>query len=231
MHDWLSHYWYETVYCTCAVGMTVGFSLRIEGSRHVPRTGPVLVIANHQSFLDPALVGLAAGRHLQFLARKTLFRIPAFAALIRSLNAVPVDQEGLGIEGLRTVMRQLELGKAVLVFPEGERTPDGALHPLQPGIHLLLKRTPAPIVPMGLAGAFAAWPRWRPLPVPAPLFLPAGAGTLAVSVGRPIDPGPLMKQPRAQVLEQLLAALQGQAARAHQIRRKDAPVSRSRQDK
>src|SRR6185436_3601001 len=103
---------------------------------------------------------------------------PLFAALIRSLNAVPIDQEGIGKDGIRTILEQLQLGRAVVVFPEGERTPDGRMLPLKPGIHLLIKRTQAPIVPVGIAGAFDAWPRGRRFPMPAPLFWPAGKGTI-----------------------------------------------------
>jgi 1-acyl-sn-glycerol-3-phosphate acyltransferase len=117
-------------------------------------------------------------------------------------------------------MQQLQLGKAVLVFPEGHRTSDGKLQPLMPGVHLLIKRKLAPVVPVGIAGAFEAWPRWSPLPIPAPLFLPAGKGTLAVSVGKPLDPGPLAELPREQVLNQLLAELRTVYGGAERLRRK-----------
>lgn len=217
---WLSYAWYETVSWATAAGLTLGFSLRIEGTQHVPRVGPALLVANHQSFLDPAIVGLAARRHVHYLARKTLFRFPAFAALIRSVNAVAVDAEGLGIEGLRTTIKLLQAAQAVVIFPEGARTVDGTPRTLQPGIHLLLKRAPAPVVPIGIAGAFDAWPRWRPLPIPSPLFLPAGAGTLAASVGRPIDPRSLLHLPRGQVLDRLSNELQRSIARAEHMRRK-----------
>src|SRR4051812_23764296 len=106
---------YETAYWLSMAVMTLGFSLRSEGRQRVPRTGPVLLIANHQSFLDPILVGLCSRRHLRFLARKTLFRVPAFAWLIRNLGAVPIDQEGIGKEGIRIILEQLRQGRAVVV--------------------------------------------------------------------------------------------------------------------
>src|SRR5215468_8422770 len=98
MHDVLSYAWYEATYWLSALVMTTGFSLRTVGRRNVPRRGPALLLANHQSFLDPVLAGLAARRHLCFLARKTLFRNRAFGGIIRSLHAVPIDQEGVGKE-------------------------------------------------------------------------------------------------------------------------------------
>jgi 1-acyl-sn-glycerol-3-phosphate acyltransferase len=220
MPDWLSDLWYEGVRWFTVTGMTLAFSLRLDGMDHVPRTGPALLIANHQSFIDPILVGVAARRHLHYLARATLFRHRGLAQLMRSFNAVPIDQEGFARAGLQTILDQLQAGRAVLVFPEGERTHDGEVHPLQPGIHLLVKRGKAPVVPVGIAGAYDAWPRHRPLPIPAPLFLPAGRGTLAVAIGRPLDARRLVDLPRERLLETLLGEIRLAHARAERLRRK-----------
>ncbi|HEV2948308.1 MAG TPA: lysophospholipid acyltransferase family protein, partial [Gemmataceae bacterium] len=140
MHDALSYLWYESFFWVSGPAMTLGFSLRTDGMRHVPKSGPALLIANHQSYLDPDLVGIAARRHLCFLARKTLFQNKVFAWLIRTLEAIPIDQEGIGIDGIRDILDQLQAGRAVLVFPEGERTHDGQLQPLRPGVSLLIKK-------------------------------------------------------------------------------------------
>jgi 1-acyl-sn-glycerol-3-phosphate acyltransferase len=220
MSDLLAKWWYRMNYWAQGAALTLGFSLRTEGMRHVPRTGPALLVANHQSFLDPSLVGVAARRRLCYLARKSLFRHRLLGWLIRSLNAVPVDQEGVGIEGLRVLLQKLREGHAVLVFPEGHRTRDGAMRPLLPGIHLLVKRAPAPIIPIGIAGSYEAWPHGRPLPLPAPLFLPAGPGTLAVAIGRPLDGRRLAELPREQVLKELFEALTRMHAQAERLRRK-----------
>jgi 1-acyl-sn-glycerol-3-phosphate acyltransferase len=200
--------------------LTLGFSMRVRGMRHVPRRGPVLFIANHQSYLDPVLVGLAVRRHLCYLARKTLFEHPAFAWLIRMLNAVPIDQEGTGIEGLRVTLQLLQAGRAVIVYPEGERTPDGAMRPFEPGITLLIKRTQAPVVPVGIAGAYDAWPRWRTFPMPSPLFLPATERTIAVAVGQPLDARRFVELPRQQMLDALFAELDRMHQQAERLRRK-----------
>lgn len=217
---WISGAWYGLVYGASMGTMGLGFSLRVDGRGHVPRKGPVLLVANHQSFLDPVLVGLAAPRVVHFLARRTLFPHPFVGRLIRSLQAVPIDHEGLGIEGLRAVLRELEAGRAVAVFPEGERTHDGRMQPLRPGVRLLVQRAQVPVVPVGIAGAYEAWPRSRPLPVPAPLFLPAGRGTLAVSVGRPLGPAALLKGARKGMLETLSRAIREVQARAERLRRR-----------
>lgn len=218
--NWQSYCFYEMVYFISMFSSVVGWSLRREGIGNVPRQGPVLFIANHQSYFDPLIVGLAVRRHLQFVARKSLFRNPAFAFLIRLLNAVPIDQDGIGIEGLRITLQQLEAGKAVIVFPEGERTDDGRIHALQPGIQLLIRKTQAPIVPIGIAGAFDAWPRGQPLPMPAPIFLPAGNATIAVSVGKPLSAQRFLAMPRPQLLEELYWEIDVVYERAEQLRRK-----------
>jgi 1-acyl-sn-glycerol-3-phosphate acyltransferase len=211
--------WYESALAFWMAVMTLGFSLRLVGRNNMPLTGPALVIANHQSYFDPIVCGLASRRQLVPLARKTLFRNRYFAALIRSLNAVPIDQEGVGKEGIRTIAEQLQRGRAVLVFPEGSRTPDGAMHEFRPGIHLLLRRAPAPIVPVGIAGAYDAWSMWRPLPVPAPLCLPAGRGTIAVAVGKPIDPRRYIELPREKAMQELFGKVQAIIEQAERVRR------------
>jgi len=154
----------------------------MEGQRHIPRRGPALLIANHQSMLDPIIIGLASPRRLCYLARKTLFRNPLAGAVLRSVGGVELDMEGIGKEGFKTILHELQRGQAVVVYPEGTRTEDGRIQPFRPGIQLLIRRTEAPIVPIGIAGAFEVWPYWRPLPRLAPLFPPAGGG-VAASVG------------------------------------------------
>jgi 1-acyl-sn-glycerol-3-phosphate acyltransferase len=155
-----------------------------------------------------------------YLARKTLFKHPLFAWLIRSLKAVPIDQESVGKEGLRIALDQLGEEKAVLVFPEGSRTPDGRVHELRPVVHLLIKRTRAPVLPVGVAGIYEAWPIWRRYPVLAPLFWPAGKATMAACVGEPLDGARLAELPR----EEALAVMHSEITRLHQraehIRRK-----------
>ena len=214
----ISHGLYETMYFASAALMTLGWGLRTEGRRHIPAAGPALLVANHQSFFDPILVGLATRRHLCYLARKTLFKNRAFAWLIRMLNAVPIDQEGVGKEGIKTILEQLRLGQAVVVFPEGERTHDGVMHPLRPGVQLLIKRAQVPIIPVGIAGAFDALPRWRWLPTPAPVFWPGGRARIAVSIGEPLAARRYAQMSREETLAELFAKIEAQWRRAERLR-------------
>jgi 1-acyl-sn-glycerol-3-phosphate acyltransferase len=208
-------------YVTAASAMPVLASLRGEGNHHVPASGPALLVANHQSFIDPVLLGLTTPRRLCYLARKTLFKKPLFAWLIRSLRAIPIDQESVGKDGIKAILAALQTGEAVVVFPEGERTHDGTMSPLRPGVSLLIQRAKAPIVPVGLAGAFEFWPRTRKLPRLAPLFFPANGHAMAFSVGPPLDPARLATLPREQALGVLFEAIHRQQLRAERLRRKE----------
>lgn len=212
--------WHASLYLCYHMMLTLGFSLRTQGQRFMPQTGPALVVGNHQSFLDPIIIALVARRPLVYLARKTLFRNRFFGAMIRSLNAVPIDQAGVGKEGIRVILEQLRLGKAVVVFPEGSRTPDGNLKPLKAGIHLLIKRAQVPVIPVGIVGAYDAWPNWRPYPRPAPLFFPTEPGNISVSLGKPIDASYFADMPREQVLQELFDRIAAEQQRARRLLRR-----------
>ena len=220
MSDWLKYVWWRIVWVTSQAAMLLGWSLRIEGIRNIPSRGPVLVIANHQSFLDPTIVGVASRRQLSYLARKSLFRFTILRWLIYSLNGIPIDQEGIGKEGIKTILGQLQAGRGVVVYPEGERTLDGRTQSLKPGIVLLIKRVQAPIVPIGIAGAFEAWPRTQRWPTFAPLFLPVRKETIAVCVGEALDGRHYSDMPRDKILGELLGKIQEVESRAEALRRK-----------
>jgi 1-acyl-sn-glycerol-3-phosphate acyltransferase len=212
-------FWYDCVYWSTFSFFTFGFSYRREGWGNVPTDGPLLLLANHQSMFDPVLVGLASRRYLSYLARKNLFEQPVLAPLIRSLNAIPIDR-GFGKDGIQAVLDALGQGQAVLVFPEGERSHDGSVQLLKPGVSLLIKRLSCPIIPVGIAGAFAAWGRSTPIPQPSPLFSPPKASTIAISVGQPIDAVRYKGLNRDAMMTELYKELVQQFESAEKLRRK-----------
>ena len=140
------------------------FRIRCEGRQHVPADGGALVLSNHQSHLDPVLIGLACDRRLNYLARDTLFGFAPFRWLIKSLDAIPIDREGMGLGGLKETLKRLKADEMVLIFPEGTRTVDGEVASLKPGFCALAKRAKVPLVPAAIEGAWHAWPRSKPLP-------------------------------------------------------------------
>src|SRR5688572_27549147 len=114
---------YAFVNRSAAMVARLAWGVEGRGSEHVPSTGPVLLVANHSSVLDPGLISGVTPRPVSFLAKAELFRIPLFGRLIQALNAHPVRREGADPAALRTALRVLENGDILLVFPEGTRGP------------------------------------------------------------------------------------------------------------
>jgi 1-acyl-sn-glycerol-3-phosphate acyltransferase len=210
--------WYDFANLLALPFYYFGFCYRYRGRGNVPRRGPVLLLSNHQSMLDPVLIGACTNRYLTFLARSTLFSVPILGPLIRSLNAIPIDRN-MGKDGIQSVLERLAAGQAVLMFPEGERTHTGEVQPLKPGVSLLIKRVMCPIVPVGIAGCFAAWNRFMKAPRFSPLFLPPGPSTIGVSLGEPIDPARYAGKDRGWMLEDLRQELAKQKDAAERLRR------------
>ena len=135
------------------------FGLRVTGAEHVPPEGPALIVSNHQSILDPPIIGGSTRRQIFFLAKAELFRIPLFGRLIKALHARPVRREGSDPRALKTAARLLEEGKALLVFPEGTRSLDGSLAEAKPGVGMLAVMSGAPVVPTYVSGTLEALPK------------------------------------------------------------------------
>lgn len=160
------------------IGMAF-LGLRWRGTEHLPRSGGVLIVANHQSYLDPPLIGTVMGaRHFDFLARAGLFDIRWLRPLIVALHALPVKENGGDPASIKEILRRLEQGRIVLVFPEGTRTHDGSIGEFKRGVALILRKSQCPVLPVAIAGAYESWPRGgKPR-----LF----RGPVVVQVGRPI---------------------------------------------
>jgi 1-acyl-sn-glycerol-3-phosphate acyltransferase len=134
------------------------FGLKIVGEEYLITEGPVLVASNHESFLDPPLIGNLYKDEMVYLARKTLFT-GVTRWLYTQWNAIPVDQDRPDMGSLKTIIRKLKEGHRVLVFPEGERTVTGDLGEAAPGIGLVAVKSGAVIQPVRIRGAREALPR------------------------------------------------------------------------
>jgi 1-acyl-sn-glycerol-3-phosphate acyltransferase len=122
-----------------------------------------MVLGNHQSHFDPPAIGSVCLRRLNYVARKTLFKWP-LSLLISTLDAIPIDQEGIGLSGIKETLKRLKAGEGVLLFPEGSRSWDGEMTPLMSGFTALARRCRVPLVPVAIVGAHEAWPRGTPRP-------------------------------------------------------------------
>ena len=171
------HVWYDAVRLLLRVGTIAMFRLRCYDRHRLPGMGGALIVTNHQSNLDPVLIGLVCNRPLNTLARATLFRPAPVRWLLRSVKAIAMDREGPAVGGLKETLKRLRRQELVLVFPEGTRSRRGEISRLKPGFCVLARRGRVPIVPAALAGAFEAWPRFRRFP---------RGGTVVLQFARPI---------------------------------------------
>jgi len=154
------------------------FRWSVFNPERVPLNGPVILAANHMSYLDPPLVGSGLHRDINYLARDTLFRYPGMGALLRSWNSVPVDRDGGGAAGLKAILDRLLKGGGIILFPEGTRSLDGKLQPARSGIGLTVIKSTAPVVPVRVFGTYEAYGRHIKIPRPH---------RIGVKYGKPMD--------------------------------------------
>jgi len=171
---WTQHASYAVMRVWLRMTAMFGLGIRCFGRQNFPDEGGALVCANHQSNLDPPLVGMMTNRRMNYLAKKTLFDHQPLKAFIEHLDAIPIDRSGMGIGGIKETIRRLRRGEIVLIFPEGQRTFDGEMTQLMPGVCALARRTRVPLVPVGFDGAFQSWPRGTLIPKPSRVWMVVG---------------------------------------------------------
>jgi len=131
---------------------------RARGHERLP-AGGALVLANHESFLDPFLVGLPLERPVSYLARHNLFPLPVIGTVLRNTYVMPINRDSASSASIREAARRMQHGFLVGIFPEGTRSDDGQLGELKPGFIALLRYGKVPVVPVGVAGAGRVLPR------------------------------------------------------------------------
>ncbi|MEZ5965287.1 MAG: lysophospholipid acyltransferase family protein [Planctomycetota bacterium] len=177
------------------------FRLTSEGHEHIPASGPVVLVPNHSSFLDPPFAGISCHRTVRFMARSTLAHNRVLGWWMRQVGVILIDRNAPARATFDESIRILSAGEVMAVFPEGTRTPDGRLQEFKKGILKLLDKTGAIAVPTGIIGSFEAWPRHRKLPRPHRCHVRFGPPMSAAEV---CAPGGLDR------LRQAVAALSGQ---------------------
>ncbi len=141
---------------------------RIEflGSENVPATGPVIIASNHISYYDPVIVGTGVSRDIEFMAWGKLFTIPILRSVIRFFGAFPVESSKTDKSAYVNALKTLFKSKALIIFPEGERSDDGKVKDLKLGIARIALKTNARIVPVTIVGAYETFSRHRLIPRP-----------------------------------------------------------------
>ncbi len=123
--------------------------IRFEGAEHIPNSGPVILAGgNHQSNLDPLALGLITGRVVHYMAKKELFANPLIAAVLRGVEAFPVDRQSkMDLSAIRKALQVLEEGEVLGIFPQGTRGGTALLG----GVAYLAIKGKAPVVPVWIA--------------------------------------------------------------------------------
>jgi len=176
---WLVLFWWGFMLWLLRVLFFTLYRVRYQGRANVPRTGSLLFVANHQSNFDPAIVGiLVRDRPFKGIARETLFRSKLFSAYLRGFGAISIKRGESDSVAIRQAIIELSGGGCVMMFPEGTRTKDGNIGKFKRGFWLLMKKSNAKVLPIGLDGAFDVYPIGGKLKL---------SGHIEVAAGEPIQ--------------------------------------------
>ena len=176
------------------IGLRLCARVRVEGLEHIPRTGAVILAANHQSSADSVAVGgfitpALRRRRIHWMGKREMFDWPLLGWGFAHGGVHPVERGAADVEAFRLASRILEAGYVLIIFPEGTRSPDGALQEAKDGLAALALRGGAVIVPIGINDTDRVWPKGRAFPLPIP------RRTITMRIGEPF--GPPTSSPRA----------------------------------
>lgn len=178
--------------------------VEVSGAEHIPAKGPVILCANHSSYLDSMLVGICTRRPVRFLIHQAFYRHRLFGFFIRSCGAIPVTQGHSDREAMRRATALLARGEVLGIFPEGRLSRTGLPAPGKPGAALLAATVGAPIVPITIAGAFFVYPKGEKFPRP-------GKISIKVHPQLPVDPA---RRKEKRYLEGVTGAVMERIARS-----------------
>jgi len=150
------------------------FRGRVYGMENVPKTGPLLIVANHASDFDPPLLSSSVRRPVSYMAKEELFRVPGLSQAIRWYGAYPVKRGSADRSAIRAAIAQLEAGWAVGIFLSGTRTPDGRIPEAKLGAAMIAAKTQTPLLPVSLGGTHRILPKGTKFPRPVPITIRIG---------------------------------------------------------
>ena len=152
----------------CAAVFRTAYRLRVQGLRHVPAHGPVILVSNHCSYFDAFILAsslpLRISQQIFYMGFEWFFRHPILAWWGRGVRVIPVDMDTYLMRALQASALVLKQGKGLCVFPEGERSVDGRVRPFRKGVGILARELKVPVLPAHISGAFESWPRGQSLP-------------------------------------------------------------------
>ncbi len=164
----------------------VWLRLRLEGVANTPKSGPLLLVGNHASFLDPPLLGCGLPRPVLYLAQQGLAKFPPLRWWMRKVGVGLIDRDAPSKDVLRFLSDALQKGACVAMFPEGTRSDDGRIAKFRSGVEFLVRRTGCAVLPIGIEGSFLAYPRGAKFPRPSKCVVRVGSPWPAERVLAPL---------------------------------------------
>ncbi|MBQ3053897.1 MAG: 1-acyl-sn-glycerol-3-phosphate acyltransferase [Clostridia bacterium] len=130
------------------------FGAEFYGTKNIPQKGGVLILANHLSNNDPPIITTHIPRKLTFMAKKELFKIPLLGSFVKSCGAFPIDRSVSDISAVRTALKLLKEGNALMMFPEGRRNKEFVSSKIKPGALTIASKAGVPILPVYIEGKY-----------------------------------------------------------------------------
>ncbi len=200
----LAGYWIERR--VCDILFHTLWPLRVRGAKNIPKEGPVILVCNHLSMVDPFVVAYGVHRVICYMAKAELFRNPVVSLIVRVTGAFPVDRARMDTATMRTAMTVLKDGYMLGMFPEGTRSTSGDMQEFRVGALRLAARTRTPIIPAAIYNTDRALPPGK-LPRPA---------RIGITFGPPIEFTELYdRNDRGEPLERATATLRERIQALH----------------
>ncbi len=145
----------------CWMLISFAYRLRVRGLENIPDTGPVIVVANHVSYVDALVISAACRRPIRFVMDHNIFKTPGMVWVFKQMKAIPIASAKENPEMMERafdrVKQALAEGEVVCIFPEGKLTKDGEMNAFRPGIERIVADTGAPVVPLALRGLWGSF--------------------------------------------------------------------------
>ncbi len=167
-------YSFFQILCKCLFKLTGG--IEVTGQNRVPQKGPFVLVANHQSLIDPLVLMACIPRKIIFLAAAYVFEIPLIGSVVRAGGALPVNSPKGDSKSIKQSLSHLSKGGVIGVFPEGGVSLDGQLTPFLPGWAYLALKAGVPAIPVAISGTQHVLPVGKYIP---------RCGRIRINIGEP----------------------------------------------
>lgn len=172
---YVDHRWYTAFRWTLGTFLRTYFRLHMTGMSNVPRTGPAVLVSNHQSWLDPWLLAVKLPRIVAFMAKAEWFTQPAANHVLREIGVFPVQRGEADARAIKLALQVLREGELLGMFPEGTRSPSGELQLMRAGAVRIAEKMDVPIVPACVVGSARLMPKGALFPRPGVIQIRYGS--------------------------------------------------------